>query len=134
MVVALLRRAAVVADHSLSQGTPHRAAFKRAVAAVRAVELFPVRVGYFPALCDVVASVEPLDAGGSSGFRSWGLLLHGGVAMLLAAGACLLYLSDGSAAGSGLHLVMRLLRSLAMASEPGCMFARCRCRTPSVDC
>jgi hypothetical protein len=96
-IFAFLRRTAVVAHHSLFQGTPHRAAFKRVVAAVRAVELFPVRVGYLPALCDVVASVEPIDAGGSSGFRSRGLLLHGGVAMLLAAGACLLYLSDGSA-------------------------------------
>jgi hypothetical protein len=43
---AFQRHAAVVADHSFSQGTPHKAAFKPGVAAVRAVKLFPVGVSH----------------------------------------------------------------------------------------
>jgi len=83
------------------------------------VELLPIEVGHFAALCDVVTSLEPLDAGRSSKFRGRGLLLHTHGAILLASGACLMCLSDGSAAGTGRRLVMQPLRSLTTAPAPG---------------
>ena len=83
------------------------------------VKLLPIGVGHFSALCDVVTSLEPLAAGCSSKFRGRGLLLHTHGTVLLASSACLMCLSDGSAAGTGRRLVMRPLRLLTTGPTPG---------------